>query len=455
MKRPEYVAVVTSVYRRLLDEGRGPTAEERQVLEAAFSRSGFTDGYFTGRKGPHMLGTRPEDARWPEELFAAQRALYEHGEHRLTPVALRCRLRAGEPALLTARARGAAAEVSGPVPEAARSRALTAGELRERLGKTGGTVFTPESIEVDLDEGLMLSAGALNGLRRQALEELSAQLSARPVRGERPCRVLPEPPLPEAPAAPEEPQLTVSIARADQLTEELARLADAVYIPLELLDTMEAAPFAKLTRLFAVLPRVYRTRDEVSFRAALQRAPYLTGAVLGNLGHFPVAEGLGLELRGDFGLNVFNSRALLFLQQQGLAGATVSFELRHQQVRDLKKYLPCEAIVYGRLPLMITENCPAANTVGCTHGAGAVLTDRTGADFPALCAYGCRSELQNSRVLFLADKPDYRRCGLAYARLRFTTETPEECLNALRRYRGLNDWAPEVYTRGLFYRGVE
>ena len=44
MKRPEYVAVVTGIYRRLIDEKRRPTAEEARQLELAFSRSGFTDG---------------------------------------------------------------------------------------------------------------------------------------------------------------------------------------------------------------------------------------------------------------------------------------------------------------------------------------------------------------------------------------------------------------------------
>ena len=29
---------------------------------------------------------------------------------------------------------------------------------------------------------------------------------------------------------------------------------------------------------------------------------------------------------------------------------------RREQIRDLQKYLPCEAVIYGRLPLMITEN---------------------------------------------------------------------------------------------------
>lgn len=166
-------------------------------------------------------------------------------------------------------------------------------------------------------------------------------------------------------------------------------------------------------------------------------------------------EGLGLEVRGDFGLNVFNSRALAFLRELGLASATVSFELRYQQVRDLAKLLPCEGIVYGRLPLMVMENCITKNNVGCRHGAGSTLTDRTGAQFPVQCVYGCRNEIENSLPLFLADKAEWRGCGLTSARLRFTTETADECAAVLRRYRGEGDYAPEKYTRGLFYRGVE
>lgn len=69
--------------------------------------------------------------------------------------------------------------------------------------------------------------------------------------------------------------------------------------------------------------------------------------------------------------------------------------------------------------------------------------------------YGCRCEIENSRTLFLADKLEWRNCGLTYARLRFTTESPAQCDAALRRYLGEGEWMPEEFTRGLFYRGVE
>ena len=456
MKRPEYVAVITGTYRRLIDEKRRPTAEESRQLEQAFSRGGFTDGYWLGKKGPQMFGTRPENAPEPKELFAAARETYENGkENRRIPVDLRLTVRRGEPVRLsgacTASGGVTMAMAQGDIPEEARNRAVTAEELRQRLSKTGGTVFTADNIEMELDEGLMVSASAVNGLRRELLEELAKRRVAIP-----PRRELPVPPLPDAPEGGQDMRFTCSVLKAEQVTAALlAERPAIVYVPIEELDKLDAGLDWGETELCAVLPRIFRTADEVPLRQLLQRHPEASSVSIGNLGHLPIVRGLGRTLRGDCGLNIFNSRALLFWREQGLDSAAVSFELRWQQIRDLKKYLPCEAVVYGRLPLMVTENCVTRCGPGCSHGAGSILTDRTGAQFPVTCGYGCRCEIQNSKTLFLADKPEMRRCGLTYGRLRFTTETPEQCARVLRRYRSGGDWAPEDLTRGLFYRGVE
>ena len=456
MKRPEYVAVVTGIYRRLLDEKRRPTAEESRQLEQAFSRSGFTDSYWLGKKGPQMFGTRPENAPEPKELFAKAREMYENGrENRKIPINLRLTVRRGEPVGLSGACavRGGAAFAmgTGAVPEEARNRAVTAEELRQRLSKTGGTVFTADRIEIELDEGLTIPASAVNGLRRELLEELAERRKDIPTR-----RKLPALPLPDAPEGGQAMRFTCSVQKAEQVTAALlAEKPAAVYVPVEELERLAPELDWGETELCAVLPRIFRTADETPLRQLLEQHPEASAVAIGNLGHLPIARGLNRTLRGDFGLNIFNSRALLFWQGQELASATVSFELRWQQVRDLRKYLPCEAIIYGRLPLMVTENCVTRCSVGCTHGAGSVLTDRTGAQFPVLCGYGCRCEIQNSRTLFLADKPEMHRCGLTYGRLRFTTETPEQCVQVLQRYQNGGDWTPENLTRGLFYRGVE
>lgn len=464
MKRPEYVAVITGIYRRLLDEKRGPSREESRQLEAAFSRSGFTDGYYKGRTGPEMFGTRPENAPEPKELFARAKAGYSREDSRRVPVDMVCTLRAGEPVSLTASAGGHVVRAEGPTPEEARNRALTAAELQARLEKTGGTVFRPQETRVELEEGLMLPASAVNALRRQALEGLEAALAQPPVR-----RTGTPSPLPQAQPGPDAPVLTCSIMRPEQLTEPLAQ-CETVYVPAELLEKLDLDRWAEMTHICAVLPRIFRTEDQAALRALLQQhREHLSAVAIGNLGHLPIAESLGLPLWGDLGLNLFNSESLLFWKELGLEAAAVSMELRWQQLRDLRKVLPCEAVVYGRLPLMIMENCVIRNELGCRDagrdyadrsaacrcGQDNDLIDRTGARFPLVGQWGHRCEIENSRVLFLADKPEWRQLGLTRARLRFTTESPEECVRVLRAYQGRSDYRPQELTRGLFYRGVE
>ena len=452
MKRPEYVAVITRIYARLLAEGRRPTAAEKAELEQAFSRSGFTDWYWQGRHGAGMFGTRPENAPDPKELFAQAKAAYEKGDQRTVPVRFACTVRAGTPCTLTAETEdGRAVTVTGPVPEAARSRAVTAEELCQRLRKTGGTAYRCKAVTAEVDEGLSLPARAVNALRRDALAALTDARTAPPKR-----RELPVPPPPAGDRAAAAPRFTVSVTTAAQLTPQLLALGPArVYVPLELLAAFTALPEAD-TEWCAILPRVWRDRDEAELRRWLDHAKALgvTAVLTGNIGHLSLVRDTGLAVYGDYGLNVFNGRALDYLRKKGLSSACLSFELRFAQLRDLPKCLPAEAIVYGRLPLMITENCLIENAGACRCDRPNFLTDRTGAAFPLLPAYGHRTEIQNSRVLWLADRPEYRRLGLSYARLRFTTETPEECLRVFRDYQA-GAAASGDFTRGLYERGVE
>ena len=452
MKRPEYVAVITRIYARLLAEGRRPTAAEKAELEQAFSRSGFTDWYWQGKHGAGMFGTRPENAPEPKELFAQAKAAYEKGGLRTVPVRFRCTVRAGIPCVLEAATPdGHAVTVTGPVPEAARSRAVTTEELCQRLRKTGGTAYRCEEVTAEVDDGLSLPVSAVNALRRDALAALTDARTVPPQR-----RELPVPPPPVEHCAASSPRFTVSVTTAAQLSPELLALGPTrVYVPLELLAAFTALPEAD-TQWCAVLPRVWRDRDEAELRRWLDHAKSLgvTAVLAGNIGHLSLVRDMGFAVYGDYGLNVFNGRSLDYLRKKGLSSACLSFELRFAQLRDLPKCLPAEAIVYGRLPLMITENCLIENAGACRCDRPNFLTDRTGAAFPLLPAYGHRTEIQNSRVLWLADRPEYRRLGLAYARLRFTTETPEECVRVFRDYLA-GAAASGEFTRGLYERGVE
>ena len=143
-----------------------------------------------------MFGTRPENVPEPKALFARARETYENGkENRKIPVNLRLTVRRGEPVRLSGacavRNGVTIALATGDAPEEARNRAVTAEELRQRLTKTGGTVFAADQIEIELDEGLMVSASAVNALRRELLDELAARRTDIPKRRElpaSPCR---------------------------------------------------------------------------------------------------------------------------------------------------------------------------------------------------------------------------------------------------------------------------
>ena len=179
----------------------------------------------------------------------------------------------------------------------------------------------------------------------------------------------------------------------------------------------------------------------------------------GNLGQLHIARAAGFAVRGDFGLNIINSRAMRYLREQGLDSQLLSFELTLPQIRDISKAVPAEVLIYGRLPLMLMENCVIKNRTGtCTCQTGTVrLVDRVGEEFPVVKDPGtCRNVLLNGKKLYLLDKKDvFRGMGLWALRLQFTTENPGEIDKILMDYQGRAAFDAGSYTRGLYSRGVE
>ena len=169
MKSPDYVYTVTSIYRKLLDEGRNATKEELLALERAFSRGGFTDGYFTGKVFSKMTGIRSE---------ADKKETREQGSREFLPRRLPLRAAASfelsKPSTLSLCLGERCVTVFGDAPSVAEKAPLKEDELRARLSKMGNTFFTLEKSDIDikLDEGINLSPGAINALRREAVSEL-------------------------------------------------------------------------------------------------------------------------------------------------------------------------------------------------------------------------------------------------------------------------------------------
>ena len=458
MKRPEYVAIVTRAYRTVLNGGK-LTPSDLQELETAFSRQGFTDGYFRGQTGSDMFGRRQEGED-TADLFASARATYEQGEPQRIGVRFYAMIRRGEPAQLAVEdPDGNLCRTRGPVPEQAVYRSLTPQDLEQQLKKTGGTPYLCTAVRSSLDPDLMLPASAINAMRRDVIAELTAKRGrAAPAH----LNAYDEPPRYDGIAG--EPQLTIAVRTAGQITSRMLSMKPTVlYVPLSELAEHPALPqrVSVETQLAAILPRVIWS-GELAPIARQLRTVYEMGVrqvLAGNLGQLHIARAAGFAVRGDFGLNIVNSRAMRYLREQGLDSQLLSFELTLPQIRDISKAVPAELLIYGRLPLMLMENCVMKNRTGiCACQTGTVrLVDRVGEEFPIVKDPGtCRNVLLNGKKLYLLDKKDaLRGMGLWALRLQFTTENPGEIDKVLMDYQGRAVFDAGSYTRGLYSRGVE
>ncbi|MEA5151714.1 MAG: DUF3656 domain-containing protein [Oscillospiraceae bacterium] len=458
MKRPEYAAIVTGIYSKVIKERRRPTAEELELLEKTFSRQGFTQGYFNGDR-QDMFGVRDEADRDTDKIFATARKAYADGELRRVPVHFYTVADKGEKIKAIAFDDGGHKAVAyGPVPERAKRQGITESYLTEQMFKTGGTPYNCVENRAKADPGLYLPSSEINELRRKLISELSERRAAPPKR-----RSGKLPPPPKNVPAISDPAVIFQVRTEEQLTEELAELKpDYIYVPALLM-----AERFELVRRFtdrgargvAVLPRVITDDQAADVFAALAKLREfgVEEALSGNLGHVFLARKAGMRVRGDFGLNTFNSYSLEVLGEAGFISATASFELRLAQIKAMAKPVDTELIVYGRLPLMVSDQCIMHESAGrCTCQTPGQLADRMGSVFPVVKEFGCRNVIYNAHKLYLADKKeDLLSAGLWGLRMLFTTESARECAEVARGYMGLSDYKPNVLTRGLYYRGVD
>ena len=458
MKRPEYTGIVTGVYSKLLKEKRNPTPDEMELLARTFSRQGFTQGYLDGDKSD-MFGIKAEPDEEIDSLYADARKAYSTGEVRRVPIHFYSLVEKGERAKAIAfDDNGNRAAAFGPVPERAKRQGVTANYIIEQMYKTGGTPFTVVENQAKADEGLFLPAAEINELRRKLISELSEKRMTPPQR-----RSFAMPVAPEDRGRRGEPEAIFQITTAEQLTPELAALKPHfLYAPAAVMAENYSSVLPFLTggtTPVAVLPRVITDDETEEIFSTLEKLHEygVNQALIGNIGHVALAKQAGMEVRGDFGLNAFNSQTLDVLRAAGFLSATASFELRIQQIRDMQKPLDTEMIIYGRLPVMVSDQCIIRQSSGrCNCQIPGQLADRTGSVFPVMKEFGCRNVIYNAHKLFLADRRDeLLSAGLWGMRLLFTTESARECVEVAKAYLGMTDYQPNMLTRGLYYRGVE
>ena len=416
MKSPEYVLAVTSVFRTLLDEYRPATRDEMNYLASIFSRGGFTDGYFTKNIGSHMLGVRSEQ----DKSITRSLPPFE-GLTRAAALDFDARILRGQPMTLTVSDGKRTVTVNGGVPEDAIKSPSEHSALLRNLTKLGGTPYTVGNATLELDSGLAIPVSKINALRREALAELGGS--------ERPA--LPEA-LDSTPAKPSGKRQKMRVARfasPHQITPEAREYFDLIYLPLD-----NYAPIAD----GVVLPPVIFDSERRAAAKLLHKAAEAGAkhALVGNVGHVSLAVEAGLQIHGDFRLNVTSTATVAQLERLGIADTILSPELTLPQIRDIKGNTG--AVVYGRIPLMVLEKCIGKDIADCADcQAGKVtLLDRMRVSFPVLREWQHRSTIYNSLPTYMADRADrLADAGIICQHFIFSTESAARVNDVIEAYK--------------------
>lgn len=414
LKSPEYVREVVSVWRRLLDERRAATKAEMAHLASVFSRGGFTDAYFKGKTGRDMMGYRSDDDKQNTRELAPFT-----GITRKIPIMMHLTMKKDLPLSLTVTAGDKTATVTGDVPLVAERAPMDAEMVKKNLCKLGNTPYAPERVEISLEKGLMVPVSRLNALRREALDKLT--------------EVKRELPLPQKTIfKTREPLVSVRSARfehAAQITKKAAEYFPLRYLPLYAYDKAANG---------VVIPPVIFDHEMAQIKTQLQKAKDAGAihALVGNIGHLALAKEIGLIPHADFRLNITNTGTLDTLCALDFVDALLSPELTLPQIRDI--HGARDAIVYGRIPLMLLEKC-AGQEVGscekCEKGQNA-LVDRRREKFPILRLPPHRNILLNSRPTAMSDRPaELARAGIAAGHYIFTIESPTEVDSTINAYQ--------------------
>lgn len=431
-----------------------------------------------------------------KSLLKEARATFEGRNNRQSPVKGSFSAAEGTRAVLKVwDDEGNSAEATGEKEiEKARNKPTSRERLMEQLNKTGSTPLYFDDIEVNMEDGLMLPVSEINDLRRKALDNLERKKidSKRRNIAEDFGKTLKG--LLDFPGNSRNTSYNKKISvffyhSDDESTfEDIG--ADRYYFPFEsILNGSRAEKIRNLVdngiEVYLTLPPIIKGNYSSLIDRKIKAAADLgvEGILLPNLSMLDMGfEKLGLKLMGDSYLNTFNSVTLKELKNMGLSGVCLSHELNVEEIRNMVKPedFITEVAVYGRVPLMVSEHCPAGSFAGgktrgikCSNvcqKSDYFLTDKTGAKFPVSCnPIDCRSTILNNNVLFLGDSLSDVAREADMLRLMFFDEdlrSREQLVEMHRRLamgeiKSLEDYSELMgkikktgFTKGHFYRGV-
>lgn len=445
MKSPEYVATVTSVYRKYLDSFESLTQDDEDILKKIFVRGdGFTKAYFAEKNTPEIMNysisndnitSRADEA----VLRNARNSFIEDAENKKIPVDAKLEILYDAPSRLTITDGYYTVCSTGAAGEKALKTPITAERAEAQIGKMGNTPFKLNQFEFDADDGITIPVSEINSLRREAsllLEKKREEIWDRdtyefnyPAKSEK---------------APVPPYIAVQVRTKEQF--ENAFGADRILVPISMWDEV-----CVNEKCFVLLPQV--VTDEEYVEKKLSEIPVSFGVYASSLGMIELAGRNGRKVYADWGMNIYNSVSAN-LASEKCAGITLSPELSLKDIKTVaeKTAVPCEVVCHGNQPVMTSRACLIRGITGkCDCSKPVSVKDKTGAEF--VITGDCQTHLNtvyNSRPTFMADKmKDIKKSLIGGIRIILLEESGADVKKVISMYKGkIPPVKPPLYTRG-------
>ena len=480
MKSPEYVAGVTSVYRKYMDmyyEGKRPefAKEDLYKLSNLYIRSEMKDGYLRKHNGKDMVSVDSPSYKGNDEQLIS--ALHEQYCKDILQIPLTCELTLtiGQPALLTLYYCDSVITTYGDIVERAQNRPMSREDVIKQINKTGNSGFYFEDISVHMDDCIFMPVKQLNSLRRDALENLKNSLLSSFRRTEIVTKITNTSNVSNNPTVNTSPLLRISVTSTEQfkaITESDTEV-DRIYIPADLfyLKEVDIHDFSKMTEnsstsYFLSMPRIIRKRDDAYLEFVERILQFFDGVFVKNMESLSFLQTIGYTgtIVTDSSVYNWNRQSLTYLNEFR-DEYTYPLELTLQENKNLGD-INGEYVVYGRTPMMVSANCIRKTTDSCTHNSNGFeqsLTDRYRKELPVFtnCIH-CYNEVFNAiRTSCHKELPQLLKNRFYKFRLNFTDENKDMTRKIVRYYNNAL-YQPDVkgefplkeYTLGHFKEGA-
>ena len=484
MKKPEYSAGVTAIYRKYMDlKQQNPNQalhfnkKDLEKLTKLYIRSERQDGYYFKQNGADMITLdSPSYSGSDDALLQEIQQKYINTSLRL-PLTVYASVIYGEKISLTYIYKDISVSVEGELAEPAQKAAMTEENIAKQLTKLGDTSFEATEINVYTDNQSFCSIKALNELRRVAVKKLEDTIIES--YGLPACRK----------HIPQE----INIITCNNLSQS-SKQGNCIHIStIEQLDAfteytkeynceglshiyIESELFLQNTDLFIklqnfnyyiALPYVMRKKDYSTIASLIIKSAQMgnRGFLIRNLEEYAFLQEMGYlgEIRADAGIYVWNRYSLEYWSSR-VSSVQCPIELNKKEGKSLFKEAPIEKLVYGRIPMMITANCVAKTTSHCLnqqrYNTCAFITDRYNKQFPVTlsCKY-CTNIIYNSVPLSLHKELE-SFSSQVIKKIHFTTENREETKKILKFFlkiagEELTDPPFKEYTTAHEKRGVQ